>query len=71
MCCISMGEAAGTAAAMSIESNVRVRDLDVPSLQRRLDENGVNIGQSYRDVPALGGKPKSHFIGRVGKNTNG
>ena len=71
MCCISMGEAAGTAAAMSIEQNVRVRDLDVASLQRRLDENGLNIGQSYRDIPALGGKPKSHFIGKIPQNANG
>ena len=71
MCCISMGEAAGTAAAMSIEQDVRVRDLDVASLQRRLDENGLNIGQSYRDIPALGGKPKSHFIGKIPQNANG
>ena len=53
MCCMSLGEAAGTAAALSIKNNCRVRDLDVGALQRRLVENGCNLGQGFRKLPAL------------------
>ena len=53
MCCMALGEAAGTAAALSLQSGCRVRDLDVSALQRRLVENGCNLGQGFRRLPAL------------------
>jgi len=53
MCCMALGEAAGTAAAMSIEKNVRLRDLDVAQLQRTLVANNVNIGQSFRTIASV------------------
>ena len=54
MCCLSMGESAGTAAAMSLEKGVRPRDLDIMELQRRLVANGMDIGQHMRDISGLG-----------------
>ncbi len=53
MCCMSLGEAAGTACALSVKNGVKVRDLDVGELQRTLVKNGVNIGQRFREIPAL------------------
>jgi hypothetical protein len=49
--CMVMGEAAGTAAALSLEAGVPVRRVDVPALQRRLLGQGVNLGTP---VPAAG-----------------
>ena len=53
MCCMSLGEAAGTAAALAVKDGVKVRELDVAKLQRTLVSGGVNIGQRFRDIPAL------------------
>lgn len=39
-----MGEAAGTAAALSLEAGVAPRKVDVPALQKRLLAQGVNLG---------------------------
>ena len=39
-----MGEAAGTAAALALESGVAVRRVDVSTLQKRLLKQGVNLG---------------------------
>ncbi|HXA95201.1 MAG TPA: FAD-dependent oxidoreductase [Candidatus Dormibacteraeota bacterium] len=39
-----MGEAAGTAAALSLEAGVTPRRADVPTLQKRLIAQGVNLG---------------------------
>jgi hypothetical protein len=39
-----MGEAAGTAAALSLESGVAPRKVDIGPLQRRLIAQGVNLG---------------------------
>ena len=39
-----MGEAAGTAAALSLESGVAPRRVDVAALQKRLVAQGVNLG---------------------------
>jgi hypothetical protein len=50
---MSLGEAAGTAAALAVKSGVKVRDIDVAELQRTLVNNGVNIGQQFREIPAL------------------
>ena len=39
--CMGMGEAAGTAAALSIEQSIIPAELDVQVLRRRLLENGA------------------------------
>lgn len=38
--CIAVGEAAGEAAAIAVEKNCEVRDVDVRELRRRLLDNG-------------------------------
>lgn len=53
MLCMTLGEVAGIAAVMSLKQNVRLRDLDVAALQRKLAEYDVNIGQGFREIPAL------------------
>ncbi len=68
MCCMSLGEAAGTACALSLKQGVKVRDIDVGELQRTLVKNGVNLGQRFRQIPALGnnaegGEDKYRIIG--------
>ena len=71
MCCMAMGEAAGTAAAIAVKSGVKVRNVDVTLLQQTLDANGVNIGQAYREIPALAKGAKSSFEDIEVKNNNG
>jgi hypothetical protein len=46
--CMAMGEAAGVAAAMALEANVALDDVDVAVLQRRLRAQGADPG----DQPA-------------------
>jgi len=46
--CFVMGEAAGTAAHLSLAGNAAPADVDVDALQMRLERNGVYLG---RDVP--------------------
>ncbi len=53
MACMAMGEAAGTACAMSLQDDVTVRNIDVAKLQRKLVANNCNIGQGFRKLPAL------------------
>lgn len=43
--CFVMGQAAGTAAALAIQADVRPRDLDVRKHQARLKEEGAYLGQ--------------------------
>lgn len=43
MCCFSMGEAAGTAAALSLKQGVNVRNVDVKKLQETILANGGNL----------------------------
>ncbi len=50
---MSLGEAAGTAAALSLKENVTPRAVNVDELQRTLVKNGLNIGQGFRKLPAL------------------
>ena len=71
MCCMTLGEAAGTAAALSIKEGTTPRKLDIATLQRKLDENGVNIGQGFRAIPALEGCQKSSFGGIGYRHVNG
>ena len=47
--CMAMGEAAGTAAALALSAGVKVRDVDVHAVQRRLRERGADPG----DVPSV------------------
>ena len=53
LCCLSMGEAAGTAACASIAQNVRLRDVDIRGLQSELIANGGNLGQHLRALPGI------------------
>jgi hypothetical protein len=59
--CMAMGEAAGVAAALALDSGVVVRNVAVPELQRMLRAQGADPGdQSGRnpDVPAIAVKAK-------------
>ena len=69
MCCMTLGESAGTAAALSLKENCSPAELDVAKLQRTLDANGVNIGQSFRKVDVLGDENKNSFEGFGVDNT--
>ena len=54
--CMAMGEAAGVAAAMALEAGVRVRDVDVKQLQKKLRAQGADPGDHTgptTDVPSL------------------
>ncbi len=53
MCCLTMGESAGTAAALSLRHGVAPRQVDRLELQGTLLANGVNLGQRYRAIPGL------------------
>ncbi len=46
--CLNMGQAAGTAAAISIEDNVTPRNLDVTKLREQLVAQGVNLYEKPR-----------------------
>lgn len=48
---LNIGEAAGTAAALSVRTKVQPRALDISLLQKTLVENGAEIGQG-RTTPA-------------------
>jgi hypothetical protein len=50
---MAMGEAAGTAAAISVAQDVSLEDLNVAELQRVLVGKKCNIGQGYRKIPSL------------------
>lgn len=41
--CMSMGQAAGTAAAMSIKEKIKPREINVRKLQERLSQQGANV----------------------------
>jgi len=54
--CMAMGEAAGTAAALSLDANVSVRNVDIPKLQKTLRVQGADPGDQKgpnADVPAI------------------
>ena len=61
MCCMAMGEAAGTACALSLKDDVTPRQLDVAKLQRKMVENKCNIGQGFREIPSLEKKDYSVY----------
>lgn len=70
MCCMAMGEAAGTACALSLQDDVNVRNVDVGKLQRKLVENKCNIGQGFRKIPSLADGDYSDFMVEM-KHGNG
>jgi len=70
MCCMALGEAAGTAAAMSLKDGVTPRNLDTGKLQRKLVENKCNLGQGFRRIESLEEKDYSEFSERL-ISTNG
>jgi len=49
--CMSTGEAAGTAAALSIEKGVKPREMDGTLVQKALEEHGVNIRPDKSTIP--------------------
>jgi hypothetical protein len=54
--CMAMGEAAGTAAALSLDANVSVRNVDIPKLQKTLRAQGADPGDQKgpnADIPAI------------------
>src|SRR5258706_13544702 len=54
--CMAMGEAAGVAAAMALDSGVSVRDVDVRVLQQKLRAQGADPGDQSGpnpDVPSI------------------
>ncbi len=53
MACLTMGQAAGTATAMSLEGDVPQREVDRVELQKGLIADGVNIGQGNRAIPGV------------------
>lgn len=48
MCCMSMGEAAGYACALSLKDDVTVRNVDVKKLQQKILDNGGNLYEPTR-----------------------
>ena len=72
MCCLAMGEAAGTAAALSLKEGVNVRNVNVKDLQRILVAKKCNIGQGYRDIPSLEkGVDYSQYYIEIERRRNG
>ncbi|MDD5604144.1 MAG: FAD-dependent oxidoreductase, partial [Eubacteriales bacterium] len=53
MACLTMGEAAGTAAAISLKLDIDPGKVDRIGLQEELIRNGVNLGQVYRKIPGI------------------
>ena len=44
--CFVMGEAAGTAAGLALSAGVAGDAIDVPELQRRLEDQGAYLGRT-------------------------
>lgn len=53
MACMTMGEATGTAAAISLKRDITPRQVDRIELQKTMIANGVNIGQQFRTIPGI------------------
>ncbi|MFA6294492.1 MAG: FAD-dependent oxidoreductase, partial [Victivallales bacterium] len=67
--CLNMGQAAGTAAALSLKAGIVPRKLDRKELQLRLMQDGCEVGQNYFGVQGLdaspfvkGGKAEEKFM---------
>jgi len=53
LACMNMGQAAGTAAALSLRARVAPRKLDRITLQNQLLRDGMELGQKQRRIPGL------------------
>ena len=53
MLCLAMGEAAGTATALSLKHNIPPRKVDRREIQHILMEKGGNLGQDFRVIPGV------------------
>ena len=53
MCCNAMGEAAGTAAALSLKNNISPRQVDRIELQNILLKNNGRLGLAGRKIPNI------------------
>ncbi|HAU38824.1 MAG TPA: FAD-dependent oxidoreductase [Phycisphaerales bacterium] len=53
LACTNMGQAAGTAAALSLACDVAPRKVDPKQLQRKLIAAGMDLGQTTRVIPGL------------------
>jgi len=58
MCCLNMGQAAGTAAGLSLKHNIPPRQVERIELQKMLIAHGCNIGQNDRVIPGVTEKQK-------------
>lgn len=68
LACLNMGEAAGTATAISLKNGISPRKVDRIELQTELLGNNCNLGQDFRDIPGIDKNkiPKVEFTrGRV------
>ena len=59
LCCLSMGEAAGVASAISIAEGIAPRKIDVKALQSELIATECNIGQTMRTIEGLTYDPEA------------
>jgi hypothetical protein len=58
MACLTMGEAAGVATAISLHENIVPRKINRLQLQKVLISRKVNIGQNFRKIPGLNSNEK-------------
>jgi hypothetical protein len=59
LACLNMGQAAGTAAAISLHSDVAPRKVDRVDLQKTLLADGMDLGQKYRGIPDVVDAPQT------------
>ena len=53
MACMNMGQAAGTATALSLKQDIPPRKVDRVELQTELLRNKFDLGQRFRDLPGI------------------
>ena len=58
--CMAQGQAAGTAAALSVSANRSIRDISISELQTKLVDQGAEIGRTV-------GSPNQEVIDRLGQ----
>jgi hypothetical protein len=60
LACMTMGEAAGVATALSLTKGITQRELSRIDLQRELLASGVNLGQMFREIPGVNDKTEEY-----------
>ena len=60
LCCLSMGEAAGVASAISIADDIAPRNVNIKALQNELIATGCNLGQAMREIEGVSSASISH-----------